>query len=157
MNIRLRAARDTAQRTSNLLLATRGASCVGWWRTWARCTAAGRAEASSPRLQHSVTGFAVTTQPLGIAEDALLEVRWHHDLPEVERASVRGASRRYGARYRAHGARQSSNNEPHLRAARIQPSAVPSSHPCFELQNLPKRVGKSNSGHARRALCSTTV
>ena len=75
----------------------------------------------------------------------MLEVRWHHDLPEVERASVRGASRRYGARYRAHGARQSSNNEPHLRAARIQPSAVPSSHPCFELQNLPKRVGKSNT------------
>ena len=136
-----------SKRTSNLLLATRVASCVGLVASVARYASAGRAEASSPRLLHSVTGFAVTTQPLGIAEDALLEVRWHHDLPEVERASVRGASRRYGARYRAHGARQSSNNEPHLRAA---PSAVPSNTRllALELQNLPKRVGNGTIGHA---------
>ena len=75
------------------------------------------AEASSPRLQHSVTGFAVTTQPLGIAEDASLEVRWQHDLPRFERASVRGASRRYGARSHAQRARQLSNDEPHLKGA----------------------------------------
>ena len=144
MNIRLRAARDAAQRTSNLLLATRVASCVGLVAhvgALHSCRPRGGELTSPAAFRH---GFAITTQPLGIAEDALLEVRWHHDLPEVERASVRGASRRYGARYRAHRARQSSNNEPHLRAA---PSAVPSNTRllALELQNLPKRVGNGTA------------
>ena len=147
MNIRLRAARDAAQRTSNLLLATRVASCVGLVAhvgALHSCRPRGGELTSPAAFRH---GFAITTQPLGIAEDASLEVRWHHDLPEVERASVRGTSRRYGARYRAHRARQSSNNEPHLRAA---PSAVPSNTRllALELQNLPKRVGNGTIGHA---------
>ena len=54
---------------------------------------------------------------IGIAEDALLEVRWHHDLRGVERESVRGDARRHGECDLAHRERQLSRDEHHLKGA----------------------------------------
>ena len=117
MNIRLRAASDTASAPATFCWRHASPPAWGWWRAW-RAT---QLQAARRRAHLACCipsrGLPSPRNHIGIAEDALLEVRWHHDLRGVERESVRGDARRHGECDLAHRERQLSRDEHHLKGA----------------------------------------
>ena len=117
MNIRLRAASDTASAPATFCWRHASPPAWGWWRAW-------RATHLQAAWRRAHLACCIPSRDLpsprnhiGIAEDALLEVRWHHDLRGVERESVRGDARRHGECDLAHRERQLSRDEHHLKGA----------------------------------------